>query len=73
MEGVDRNTVRNVEGADLGAVALLMEGVDRNTTIHVSGKHPFEVALLMEGVDRNLRLSGVGSGIGSRPPHGGRG
>ena len=29
-EGVDRNTVRNVEGADLGAVALLAEDVDRN-------------------------------------------
>ena len=30
-EGVDRNTVRNVEGVELGAVALLAEGVDRNS------------------------------------------
>ena len=29
-EGVDRNTVRNVEGVDLAEVALLAEGVDRN-------------------------------------------
>ena len=31
-EGVDRNTVRNVEGVDLAAVALLAEGVDRNSS-----------------------------------------
>ena len=29
-EGVDRNTVKNVPGAELGRVTLLAEGVDRN-------------------------------------------
>ena len=51
-EGVDRNTVRNVEGVELG-VALLAEGVDRNICPSLRQVLYPGVALLAEGVDRN--------------------
>ena len=54
-------------------VALLAEGVDRNYVPHDREASGRVVALLAEGVDRNNDLSNLNSGVGGRPPRGGRG
>ena len=51
--------MKNVEGVDLGRVALLAEGVDRNIIEKLTSADRWNVALLAEGVDRNIVTSKI--------------